>query len=114
MDPAAAATAIARLARCDLWGWLPPLHRREIIARAAAGLSRADCDRIAELLQQASHRAGWHWPIVGQLWLTEQVPAGGCLVRFRDPRTGRNRGPWCVLHVTASFAARLLPPEGLA
>jgi hypothetical protein len=107
------ATAIARLARCDLWAWLPPHHRREIIARAAAGLSRADCDRIAELLQRASHAAGWHWPIM-PLWLSDDVPPLGCVVRYRDPRTGHNRGPWCVLHVTASFAARLLPSEGSA
>ena len=90
-----------------------PRDRREIIARINFGLSRADSQWIAELLQQASHRDGWHWPIVGQLWLTDQVPTGGCLVRYCDPRTGRNRGPWCVLYVTASFAARL-PPEGSA
>jgi hypothetical protein len=110
-----AATAIARLAGTDteLWGLLAPRDRREIIARINFGLSRADSQWIAELLQQASHRDGWHWPIVGQLWLTDQVPTGGCLVRYCDPRTGRNRGPWCVLYVTASFAARL-PPEGSA
>jgi hypothetical protein len=61
-----AATAIARLAHCDLWAWLRPQDRREIIARINFGLSRADSQWIAELLQQASHLDGWHWPILGE------------------------------------------------
>ena len=62
-------------ARCEFWGLLPPPDRRQIIARAAAGLSRTDGKWIAQILQQAGR---------GALLADVQAHALGTVRGFRE------------------------------